>query len=939
MPTSRWRRRCARTTARRSRRAWTSLLKQENVRRIVVARGNRRHRRVGQRDGGLPGLARPRGPEQAVVRHAPGVRAGARRSTRACSRRVTNSGAVVQRVGGPVLAASLKGVDPGSIPSDHGELKVGEKRFDAASFTAPGFLRRDRSRRRAGAQDHGVLGRAQGPPAGGRHPGRLLHPRLHLRAAGLALAAAPDRRLPRGRAAPGLGRLHRRGPDRGPRRVRGAGRGVQQDVAPARGAPGGAQPGARAPAGRDAAHRRDVRREPRPRGPAGDRGQDRGRRRGRRRRPGLGARRTRARRSSRSRSPGRSTGSRRPCAPPRPRCSRPASRARRPSTASRALAHPMRRGDDVHARVSGVVSVARRDRPFSAAERELFHYLAEQAAVSIENVGLHETVERQAVTDELTGPVQPPPLPGGDGDRGRALQALRPAGGPRDARPRRLQDTSTTPTATSRATSCCARWPACCARPRARSTSRPATAARSWPSCCRGTDLEGAYNLAERVRAGIEALALPLLDGERHAAGHRELRGGGAARLRRRHAASSWRRPTRRSTEPSAPARTARCGLRPRPSCSSRPASLGFGAQWDCSTTRSGSISSSSGATVPTPARSRAWSTRRWAPPVATRRPPWSTSPWPPSRPSDDDLYLDDGGDRDEVIAEERLEAPIHHSDPEPEREPEPRPDRSRRRGTAGARAGARGRDRPAHAPVLAGGGRGRHGPAEGTPRSPTPRRGPRRRRPRTSSPPTTSPRRGRARGDAGVPAGDARARPALVRAEAAARLRLLVAQAPDVARRLHVARRWPATASPSSTTPTASTTRRCSRSRARRSCPRRPSSSRATEPGADYRNRIWTIVGELPFAGHPSLGTAVAVAHARRRARGALRPADGRRPAAGGRRARAQRRRARVDAPGAGGLRRRDRARAGLRGARPRRLPTRTPSCRPRSSRPGWPT
>ncbi len=36
------------------------------------------------------------------------------------------------------------------------------------------------------------------------------------------------------------------------------------------------------------------------------------------------------------------------------------------------------------------------------------------------------------------------------------------------------------------------------------------------------------------------------------------------------------------------------------------------------------------------------------------------------------------------------------------------------------------------------------------------------------------------------------------------------------------------------------------------------------TEPGADYRNRIWTIVGELPFAGHPSLGTAVAIANAR---------------------------------------------------------------------------
>jgi trans-2,3-dihydro-3-hydroxyanthranilate isomerase len=37
-----------------------------------------------------------------------------------------------------------------------------------------------------------------------------------------------------------------------------------------------------------------------------------------------------------------------------------------------------------------------------------------------------------------------------------------------------------------------------------------------------------------------------------------------------------------------------------------------------------------------------------------------------------------------------------------------------------------------------------------------------------------------------------------------------------------------------------------------------------ATEEGADYRNRIWTIGGEVPFAGHPSLGTAVAVAGAR---------------------------------------------------------------------------
>jgi hypothetical protein len=33
---------------------------------------------------------------------------------------------------------------------------------------------------------------------------------------------------------------------------------------------------------------------------------------------------------------------------------------------------------------------------------------------------------------------------------------------------------------------------------------------------------------------------------------------------------------------------------------------------------------------------------------------------------------------------------------------------------------------------------------------------------------------------------------------------------------------------------------------------------------GADYRNRIWTMGWETAFAGHPSLGTAVAVAHRR---------------------------------------------------------------------------
>lgn len=34
-----------------------------------------------------------------------------------------------------------------------------------------------------------------------------------------------------------------------------------------------------------------------------------------------------------------------------------------------------------------------------------------------------------------------------------------------------------------------------------------------------------------------------------------------------------------------------------------------------------------------------------------------------------------------------------------------------------------------------------------------------------------------------------------------------------------------------------------------------------ASVADADYRNRIWTVAEEVPFAGHPSLGTAVAVA------------------------------------------------------------------------------
>ena len=67
-----------------------------------------------------------------------------------------------------------------------------------------------------------------------------------------------------------------------------------------------------------------------------------------------------------------------------------------------AIAHPLHAGEE-SGPVLGVICVARAEKAFTPGERELFSYLATQGAVSIENVDLHETVARQAVTDELTG--------------------------------------------------------------------------------------------------------------------------------------------------------------------------------------------------------------------------------------------------------------------------------------------------------------------------------------------------------------------------------------------------------------------------------------------------------------------------------------------------------------------------------------------------------
>jgi hypothetical protein len=61
---------------------------------------------------------------------------------------------------------------------------------------------------------------------------------------------------------------------------------------------------------------------------------------------------------------------------------------------------------------------------------------------------------------------------------------------------------------------------------------------------------------------------------------------------------------------------------------------------------------------------------RRDPAPAAVEEPVAAEQAPAPAPVADDDLFIDDAGEHDEVTAEERLEAPIHHIEPEPEPEP-----------------------------------------------------------------------------------------------------------------------------------------------------------------------------------------------------------------------------------------------------------------------------
>ena len=178
--------------------------------------------------------------------------------------------------------------------------------------------------------------------------------------------------------------------------------------------------------------------------------------------------------------------------------------------AATALSHPLSATEG--GRALGLISVARNGNSFSANERELFSYLSNQASVSIENVDLHETVRRQAVTDELTGLF--------NHRRFQEVMATEVERAKRFGHGmglimldldnfKRVNDTYG-----HMQGDLVLREVARVLKESSREIDEPARyGGEEMAVALPGTDLEGAYQFAERVRQRIEALELPLIEG------------------------------------------------------------------------------------------------------------------------------------------------------------------------------------------------------------------------------------------------------------------------------------------------------------------------------------------------------------------------------------------------------------------------------------------
>lgn len=179
---------------------------------------------------------------------------------------------------------------------------------------------------------------------------------------------------------------------------------------------------------------------------------------------------------------------------------------------SAALAQPLR-VSQVDGRVLGILSVARPERPFSPADKELFTYLANQASVAIENVDLHETVQRQAVTDDLTGLF--------NHRRFQEVMATEVGRSRRYGQPMGLimldldNVKEVNDTYGHMQGDLVLREVARVLRESSREIDEPARyGGDEMAVALPQTDLEGAYRFAERVRQRIAELELPVLEGE-----------------------------------------------------------------------------------------------------------------------------------------------------------------------------------------------------------------------------------------------------------------------------------------------------------------------------------------------------------------------------------------------------------------------------------------
>ena len=197
-----------------------------------------------------------------------------------------------------------------------------------------------------------------------------------------------------------------------------------------------------------------------------------------------------------------------------------------------ALAHPLS-GSDTREGVVGLVSVGRSGRAFTAGERDLFHYLATQAGVSMENVGLHETVARESVTDELTGLFNRRRF---DEVLDTEVERAKRFGQPMALVLLDIDDfKQVNDTYGHQQGDVVLREVGRVLRESCREIDEPARyGGEELAVVLPGTDLHGAYLLAERVRQGVESLKLPLMVARGRHPGHGQSWRGGAPRVRRR---------------------------------------------------------------------------------------------------------------------------------------------------------------------------------------------------------------------------------------------------------------------------------------------------------------------------------------------------------------------------------------------------------------------